>query len=83
MVGLTEDESELLALELIHALVEALDEHFGAVCELDLMHGLADAHAVVDDVISASGLALEAGCRPEVLRSVRALAAAAREGSTA
>lgn len=42
-------------MELIHALVEALDRHFGSVCELDIMFALDTAHWALDEFVSGGG----------------------------
>lgn len=53
-------ENGLATLELIHALVETLDRHFGNVCELDLMFNLEAAHYVLDEMVcAASGEVVE------------------------
>jgi hypothetical protein len=49
-------QNELATLELIHALVEALDRHFGSVCELDLMFHLDTAHWALDEFVSGGGV---------------------------
>jgi hypothetical protein len=50
-------QNELATLELIHALVEALDRHFGSVCELDIMFNLDTAHWALDEFVSGGGVA--------------------------
>ena len=52
----TAGDNGLATLELIHALVETLDRHFGNVCELDIMFNLEAAHYVLDEMLcTASG----------------------------
>lgn len=51
ILGLEDDDNELLGLELIHHLVEMLDRYFGNVCELDLIFNFHKVHMIVDDVI--------------------------------
>lgn len=36
VAGITQDDNELITLEVIHRYVEILDRYFGNVCELDL-----------------------------------------------
>jgi len=43
--------NELSILELIHNLVETLDQYFGNVCELDIMFNLEKAHFIVDEMV--------------------------------
>jgi AP-4 complex subunit sigma-1 len=50
-------QNELASLELIHALVEALDRHFGSVCELDIMFNLDTAHWALDEFVSGGCVA--------------------------
>jgi AP-4 complex subunit sigma-1 len=38
-------------LELVHALVEALDKHFGQVCELDIMSEPDTVHYILDEMV--------------------------------
>lgn len=46
LVGVDEEENELAVLEFIHAFVESLDQYFGNVCELDIMHYLGTVHFI-------------------------------------
>ena len=46
-------ENELAMFCFIHLLIENLDEHFGGVCELDLLYRHAEAARVVDEMIVA------------------------------
>ena len=71
LVGVDAAENELAALEFIHALVEALDRHFGAVCELDIMFNLETVHYVLDEMVS--GGCVVDGCRANVLAPVQLL----------
>lgn len=43
--------NELSILELIHNLVESLDQYFANVCELDIMFNLEKAHFIVDEMV--------------------------------
>lgn len=47
------DDNELLALEVIHRFVECLDKHYGNVCELDIVYGMSQAYAILDELIVA------------------------------
>ena len=71
LVGVDDEENEMAVLEFVHALVEALDRHFGAVCELDIMFNLETVHYVLDEMVS--GGALVDGCRANVLAPVQLL----------
>eukprot|EP00013_Stygamoeba_regulata_P005315 CAMPEP_0177631142 /NCGR_PEP_ID=MMETSP0447-20121125/1589_1 /TAXON_ID=0 /ORGANISM="Stygamoeba regulata, Strain BSH-02190019" /LENGTH=158 /DNA_ID=CAMNT_0019132601 /DNA_START=1 /DNA_END=477 /DNA_ORIENTATION=- len=50
IVGVDEDQNELATYELIHTLVEVLDDYFDNVCELDIMFNIDKVHAVVDEM---------------------------------
>ena len=63
IAGLDPDSNELLALEILHRLVESLDRHFGNVCELDLIFNFGEAYAVVDEMIGGHGEVMEMGTR--------------------
>ena len=75
-MGVDADENELAVLEFIHAFVEALDGHFGAVCELDIMFNLETVHYVLDEMVS--GGAVVDGCRANVLAPLQLLERAAQ-----
>ncbi|KAF3788758.1 AP-4 complex subunit sigma [Nymphaea thermarum] len=51
MVGVDNDENELAILEFIHLLVETMDQHFGNVCELDIMFHLEKAHFMLEEMV--------------------------------
>ena len=51
-------ESDLGILDLIQVLVEALDESFGNICELDLMYHSQRVHYVLDEIVMG-GMVLE------------------------
>ena len=53
-----QSESELGILDLIQVLVEALDQSFENVCELDLIFHFEEVHAIVDQIVQG-GLVLE------------------------
>ena len=72
-------ENGLATLELIHALVETLDRHFGNVCELDIMFNLESAHYVLDEMIcAASGQVVETN-KANVLQPLQLLERAAAQ----
>jgi AP-1 complex subunit sigma 1/2 len=51
VVGIENDDNELLALELIHRYVEVLDKWFLNVCELDIIFNFQQAYAVIDELL--------------------------------
>ena len=51
VAGVDGGDNELIALEAIHLLVEALDLYFGNVCELDLVFNFHRAHWLVDELV--------------------------------
>lgn len=53
LVGVDSEENELGILEFIHALVETLDQNFGNVCELDIMHYLGSVHFISELLVHA------------------------------
>lgn len=53
-----QSENELGILDLIQVLVEALDQSFENVCELDLIFHFDEVHAIVDQIVQG-GLVLE------------------------
>jgi AP-2 complex subunit sigma-1 len=66
-------DSELLALEAVHLLVEILDHYFGSVCELDLVFGFHKAYCVLDEFIVGGEVAETS--KKVVLDRLRELAA--------
>jgi AP-2 complex subunit sigma-1 len=66
-------DSELLALEAVHLLVEILDHYFGSVCELDLVFGFHKAYCVLDEFIVGGEVAETS--KKAVLDRLRELAA--------
>jgi AP-1 complex subunit sigma 1/2 len=48
--ALHSDANVLLALDLIHRLVETLDKYFGAVCELDLVFQFHKSAYLIDEM---------------------------------
>ncbi len=51
VVGIENEDNELLALELIHRYVEVLDKWFLNVCELDIIFNFQQAYAVIDELL--------------------------------
>ncbi|CAG6007908.1 unnamed protein product [Menidia menidia] len=56
--ALTDQENELLALEVLHRYVELLDRYFGNVCELDIIFNFEKAYFILDEFLM-SGEILE------------------------
>ena len=44
-------ENELLALELVHFLVEVMDKYFNNVCELDIIFNFHKVYYLIDEII--------------------------------
>lgn len=63
IAGVDDDENELLTLEIIHRFVEALDRHYGNVCELDLIFNFDQAYWVLDEMIGGGGEVMEMGLK--------------------
>ncbi len=63
--------NELSMLELIHNLVETLDQYFGNVCELDIMFNLEKAHFILDEMV-INGHIVETN-KSRILKAVRSL----------
>lgn len=53
LLGIDANDSELLALETIHLIVEILDQYFGTVRELDVIFHFHAVYAILDEVILA------------------------------
>ncbi|KAF7846773.1 hypothetical protein BT93_L3769 [Corymbia citriodora subsp. variegata] len=51
-----QDDNELEILEIIHHFVEILDQHFGSVCELDLIFNFHKAYYILDELLIAGEL---------------------------
>ena len=45
------EDNDILALEMIHRYVQALDQTFGSVTELDIIFGFQTAYAVLDEMV--------------------------------
>ena len=65
IMGIDEYENELGIFELIHNLVEVLDDYFKGVCELDIMYNLDKLHIIIDEMI-CNGYIAET-CKPRIL----------------
>lgn len=50
------DDNEILALECIHRYVQALDQSFGSVTELDIIFGFQTAYAILNEMIMAGNM---------------------------
>ena len=61
-------ESELGILDLIQVFVETLDQHFGNVCELDLIFHIDKVHHILDEMVMG-GMVLETS-RAEILTHI-------------
>ena len=53
LIGISEDENEMIALMFLHRIVEAMDKYFGNVCELDVIFNFERVHAIVDELLMA------------------------------
>eukprot|EP01055_Gregarina_sp_Pseudo9_P000874 Gregarina_sp_Pseudo_9__873@NODE_1559_length_1497_cov_44_926612_g1446_i0_p1_GENE_NODE_1559_length_1497_cov_44_926612_g1446_i0NODE_1559_length_1497_cov_44_926612_g1446_i0_p1_ORF_typecomplete_len167_score37_49Clat_adaptor_s/PF01217_20/1_2e54AP5_subunit_s1/PF15001_6/0_0003_NODE_1559_length_1497_cov_44_926612_g1446_i08661366 len=70
IVGIDENENELMILEFIHHFVEVLDRYFGNVCELDLIFNFHKVHMILDEILM-DGLFQETS-KKSVLRLIAA-----------
>lgn len=59
IAGVDDQQNELLALEIIHFFVEALDRYFGSVCELDLIFNFQRAYYILDEMMLGGEVAQE------------------------
>ena len=48
-----QDDNDILALEMIHRYVQALDQCFGSVTELDIIFGFETAYAILDEMVTS------------------------------
>lgn len=51
VMGISNGDNELLALEIIHRFVEQMDKIYGNVCELDIIFGFDKAYHALDELI--------------------------------
>ncbi|KAG0184879.1 AP-1 adaptor complex sigma subunit Aps1 [Apophysomyces sp. BC1034] len=56
VVGISQDDNELITLEILHRYVEILDRYFGNVCELDLIFNFQKAYFILDELLIAGEL---------------------------
>lgn len=71
--GVSSDEdNELLTLEIIHRFVETMDRYFGNVCELDIIFNFNKAYSILDEVLICDGSITETS-KKEVLKHVAAI----------
>ncbi|CDH61396.1 adaptor protein complex sigma subunit [Lichtheimia corymbifera JMRC:FSU:9682] len=68
IAGISQDENELIVLEIIHRYVEILDRYFGNVCELDLIFNFQKAYFILDELLIAGEL--QESSKKSVLRVV-------------
>lgn len=47
------DDNELAMMETIHLFVEAMQQYFGTVCELNLVFDFAKVHMILDQILLA------------------------------
>ena len=69
LLGMDDGDNELAGLELIQLIVEALNDYFADVTELDLMLRVDTVHMIVDEVIS-NGHVVDAN-KANILEPVR------------
>jgi len=51
VVGVDQEDNELVTMEVIHQFVEGLDKYFGNVCELDLIFNFHKAYFILDELL--------------------------------
>ncbi|KAI5962329.1 uncharacterized protein KGF55_003405 [Candida pseudojiufengensis] len=51
IIGINNQDNELIGLEIIHRFVEQMDKIYGNVCELDIIFGFDKAYHVLDELI--------------------------------
>jgi AP-1 complex subunit sigma 1/2 len=51
VVGVDQEDNELVTMEVIHQFVEGLDTYFGNVCELDLIFNFHKAYFILDELL--------------------------------
>ncbi|GKT18997.1 Adaptor protein complex, sigma subunit like protein [Aduncisulcus paluster] len=64
------EDNELLMLQLIRTYVEILNDYFGTVSELDLVYNFDKAHCVLDELVC--GGKIQESSKNAVLRAVKA-----------
>lgn len=68
MVGIDNDDNELLTLEIVHRYVEQMDKAYGNVCELDIIFNFQKAYHILDELLI--GGVMQESSKREVLRRV-------------
>lgn len=68
IVGIDNDDNELLALEVIHRFVEQMDKLYGNVCELDIIFGFNKAYYILDELLLDGSI--QESSKKEVLKRV-------------
>lgn len=68
IVGIDNEDNELIALEVIHRFVEQMDKLYGNVCELDIIFGFNKAYYILDELL-LDGTVQESS-KKEVLKRV-------------
>lgn len=51
VIGIDNDDNELMGLEIIHRYVEQMDKAYGNVSELDIIFGFEKAYYVLDELL--------------------------------
>lgn len=51
IIGIDQDDNELIGLEIIHRFVEQMDKLYGNVCELDIIFGFTKAYYILDELL--------------------------------
>lgn len=67
-VAVSEDDNELISLEIVHRYVELLDKYFGSVCELDIIFNFEKAYFMLDELLI--GGELQETSKKNVLKAV-------------
>ena len=68
VIGVDNDDNELLGLEIIHRFVEQMDKIYGNVCELDIIFGFDKAYHVLDELLIDGHI--QESSKKEVLKRV-------------
>lgn len=68
VIGIEQDDNELLSLEIIHRFVEQMDKLYGNVCELDIIFEFSKAYYILDELLLDGHL--QESSKREVLRKV-------------
>ncbi|KAI3406077.1 hypothetical protein KGF56_001296 [Candida oxycetoniae] len=68
VIGVDNDDNELIGLEVIHRFVEQMDKIYGNVCELDIIFGFDKAYHVLDELLIDGHI--QESSKKEVLKRV-------------